>query len=267
MRINFCADAARIGRWLLVTLVLIALLADVPGVYAQDIDAEQVAADTTVDEESMTLLGWIWKSLGFGYSVIFLSLSFILTAVVLINLVKTRRQRVLPTELIEEFEADLREKKYQHAYEVASGSETMLGAMLAAGLASLSSGHAKSMEAVEGACEEETMKLQHRAGYAALIGATSPMVGLFGTVHGMIRSFEKIATANTTPSAQVLAEGISTALFTTLLGLALAIPAMAVYHLIRNRVEKLTLEANLICEALMRPFSKVRNNSAAATSE
>ena len=54
-------------------------------------------------------------------------------------------------ELIDEFEADLREKNYQQAYEAAQESETILGAMLAAGLGALSCGHAKSMEAVEDA--------------------------------------------------------------------------------------------------------------------
>jgi biopolymer transport protein ExbB len=254
MRMNFCADAARIGRCLLLVLAVGGATADVPSAFAQEDAAEQQVLDVPAEAPSVSMLTWVWNSLGLGYSAIFLSLSLALMAVVIINLIKTRRKRVLPTELIDEFEADLREKNYQQAYKAAQESETMLGAMLAAGLEALSYGHAKSMEAVEDACEEETMKLQHRAGYAALIGATSPMIGLFGTVHGMIGSFEKIAIANTTPSAQVLAEGISTALFTTLIGLALAIPAMAVYHFIRNRVEKLTLESHLICEALMRPF-------------
>ena len=261
MRMNVCADSARWTKRLIVALVLMTSFASESHSLARDILEEQPAPAAATEKPSISLLQWVWNSLGIGYSIIFLSLSLTLTAIVVINLVNVRRTKVLPTELIEEFEAELREKNYQEAYETANESETMLGKMLASGLAALSFGHAKSMEAIEDTCEEETMKLEHRAGYAALIAATSPMIGLFGTVHGMISSFEKIAIAHTTPSPQILAEGISTALFTTLLGLALAIPAMALYHLIRNRVEKLTLEANLICEALLRRFSKVRVGS------
>ena len=262
MQINFCADSARSLLCWTIALAFVVFVSFDSNLLAQEIIADQPAPEAAVEAPPISLLEWVWKSLGIGYSIIFLSLSLTLTAVVIINLINVRRTKVLPTELIEEFEAELQEKKYQEAYETANDSETMLGKMLASGLSALSFGHAKSMEAVEDACEEETMKLQHRAGYAALIAATSPMIGLFGTVHGMITSFEQIAIAHTTPSPQILAEGISTALFTTLLGLALAIPAMATYHLIRNRVEKLTLEASLICEELLRRFSKVRVGSA-----
>ena len=75
--------------------------------------------------------------------------------------------------------------------------------------------------------EEENMKLEHRLSYMALIGTLSPMIGLLGTVQGMISSFSVIANSSATPKPKELAEGISTALFTTMVGLAIAIPAIA----------------------------------------
>jgi hypothetical protein len=87
--------------------------------------------------------------------------------------------------------------------------------------------------------EEENMKMEHRLSYLALIGTISPMVGLFGTVHGMIASFQVIARGGATPKPSELAQGISTALMTTLVGLAIAIPAIAAYNILRNRVAQL----------------------------
>lgn len=101
------------------------------------------------------------------------------------------------------------------------------------------------------------MKLEHRLSYMALIGTISPMVGLFGTVHGMIAAFRVIAAGGATPKATDLAEGISTALFTTLLGLAIAIPAIAAYNILKNRVARLVLEVGILSESLMSRFENV----------
>ena len=83
------------------------------------------------------------------------------------------------------------------------------------------------------------------------------MVGLLGTVQGMIASFSVIAESVGAPPASKLAEGISTALFTTLVGLFIAIPAIAAYNILRNRVARLVLEVGIISEGLMARFSTV----------
>jgi biopolymer transport protein ExbB len=80
------------------------------------------------------------------------------------------------------------------------------------------------------------------------------MVGLFGTVDGMISSFSVIAAGGATPKASELAEGISTALFTTLVGLAIAIPAIAAYNILKNRVSRLVLEVGIVSEDLLSRF-------------
>ena len=102
--------------------------------------------------------------------------------------------------------------------------------------------------------EEENMKLDHRLSYVALIGSLAPMVGLLGTVHGMVTSFQVIAFSGEQPTPQELAKGISTALWTTLVGLAIAIPAIALYGILRNRVARLVLEVGIIGEGLMQRF-------------
>lgn len=204
-------------------------------------------------------LGWLYDSLGLGYSVTFLALSFTLVALVVMNMIAARRDTVLPAELIEGFEANLNAKQYQQAYELAKNDESFLGKVLSAGLAKLSAGYGPALEAMQEVGEDEDMKLEHRLSYMALIGTISPMVGLLGTVQGMITSFEVIANSTTAPKPSELAGGIATALFTTLVGLMIAIPALAVYGILRNRVERLVLEVGIVSESLMGRFQNVGN--------
>ena len=140
---------------------------------------------------------------------------------------------------------------------MAKADESFLGQVLSAGLAKLSAGYAQAIEAMQEVGEEENMKLEHRLSYMALIGTLSPMVGLFGTVHGMVDSFSTIAIGGGTPQPAKLAEGISTALFTTLIGLAIAIPAIAFYNILKNRIARLVLEVGILSEGLMSRFETV----------
>lgn len=206
-------------------------------------------------EES--LLAWLFDSLGFEYIIVFLSLSFILVALFIMNILAARREYVCPQNLIEGFEAHLDQKQYQEAYELSKADESFLGNVLSAGLARLSSSYQHAVAAMQEVGAEENMKMEHRLSYLALIGTLSPMIGLFGTVHGMINAFYEIATGGGTPDPNKLAEGISTALLTTLIGLAIAIPAIAGYNILRNRVQKLVLEVGITSENLMGRFEKV----------
>jgi biopolymer transport protein ExbB len=211
----------------------------------------------TGDEGEMSYLTWVFKALGVGYTLIFLLLSFTLVALFVMNLITSARSKVCPVHLVEDFEEMLDNKQYQDAYELAKEHESVLGSVLSAGLAKLSAGYPQAIEAMQEIGEEENMKLEHRLSYMALIGTISPMVGLFGTVHGMISAFQVIATGGSTPEASELAGGISTALFTTLLGLAIAIPAIAVYNILKNRVARLMLEVGILSEGLMGRFEGV----------
>lgn len=201
-----------------------------------------------------TLLGWTIESLGWGYLLIFLALSVTLVSLFVMNMLAARRETLCPQELVDSFEEKLNEKEFQAAYDMARTDESVLGQVLSAGLAKLSRGYGKAIEGMQEVGEEESMKLEHRLSYMALIGNLSPMIGLFGTVQGMIESFQVIAIGGSTPKPAELAEGISTALFTTLVGLAVAIPAIAAYNILRNRVSRLLLEVGVTSENLMSRF-------------
>ena len=180
-----------------------------------------------------------------------------MVALVVMNFMQIRRDTLLPPAFIESFQQRLAAEDYQGAYETARSDDSIVAHVLAAGLSRLKRGYNEAIEGMQEVGEDENMALEHRLSYLALIGTIAPMVGLMGTVYGMINSFQVIATSTTQPKPADLADGISTALFTTLEGLAIAIPAMVFYSLLRNQVARLVLEIGIVSEGLMSRFAIV----------
>jgi len=222
------------------------------------------AAETTATEETKTEEGtappsenfllWFVGALGWRYSIAFLLISFTFVAVLVMNLLSARRDAVCPRHLADAFEAHLNEKRFQEAFDLAKADDSMLGQMLAAGMAKLQQGYDKAIEGMGQVGEEENMKIEHRLSYIGLVGSISPMVGLLGTVDGMVASFMVIARSTTTPKPSELATGVSTALITTLVGLVLAIPAIISLALLKNRFAKLVMDVGQTAGNLMGRF-------------
>lgn len=99
--------------------------------------------------------------------------------------------------------------------------------------------------------QEQALGLGRRIEWLNLIGNVSPMVGLFGTIVGMIELFNIIATTGGQPQATQLAEGISVALVTTFWGLLIAIPALAIHGAFANRIETLLSDAMAEAENIL----------------
>ena len=99
------------------------------------------------------------------------------------------------------------------------------------------------------------MRLEHKIGYISLVGVVAPMLGLLGTVTGMIKAFFQIALKGAEVKPADMANGVAEALVTTVEGLLVAIPCIAVYSVYRNRVQRLILEAGLVSEEMMTQFN------------
>ena len=221
--------------------------------------------DGAVEEEGtkdLNFLTWMIQASGV-FGLLILLLSFIMVALIMMNILQVRRDNFVPQAFIESFEQRLNAKDYQGAYETARADESLVARVLAAGLSKLNQGYDKAVEGMQEVGDDENMALEHRLSYLALISAVAPMLGLMGTVQGMIASFREIATSPTTPKPSELADGISTALFTTLEGLTVAIPAMVFYAILRNRIARFTLEVGMVSEGLMGRFAQAGKQQAA----
>ncbi len=204
--------------------------------------------------ESKSMLVTTWNALGWRYSIAFLIMSFLLVAILVMMILAVRKDSFVPADLLQGVEASLNDKNLPAAVELVRADESFIGQVVSAGLGKLQAGKSQAMEAMQMVGEDETMKLEHKLGYLALIGNIAPMVGLLGTVDGMVASFGVIANSEQTPKPAKLAAGIQTALYTTLVGLVIAIPAIICYNLLRNRVQRMVVEAGNESEAMIDKF-------------
>jgi biopolymer transport protein ExbB len=116
--------------------------------------------------------------------------------------------------------------------------------------------------------QDQAAALLRKIEWLNLIGNVSPMVGLFGTVFGMIKLFNTIVTAGGQPQPAQLAEGISIALVTTFWGLFIAIPALAMNGILRNKIEMLANEAVVEAENIIPGIRKnIKTLSQAGTAQ
>jgi biopolymer transport protein ExbB len=227
---------------------------------AQDAEPPEEAAPPIDSAAKNSLLEFWFNALGWRYTIAFLFLSFCLVALIIQNFLAIRRSAIVPPEVIAGFDTLLNERRYQEAYDLVKKDESFLGKVLAAGLEKVQVGYPQAIEAMQEVGEDETMKLEHKLNYIALIGTISPMVGLLGTVDGMVQAFRVIAESNTTPKPSKLADGISMALITTLIGLLLAIPAIAIFGIFRNFLSRYVLEVGIHSERLMSRFQNVKKS-------
>ncbi|MBU6308227.1 MAG: MotA/TolQ/ExbB proton channel family protein [Planctomycetes bacterium] len=223
---------------------------------AQD---EEVAVDDAVDgePEGKSYLAFLVEALGIKYVIIFLLLSFALVALLVMCFMQFRKSVLLPQALSEQFEQHLENKEFQQAYELAKNDDSYLGRVLAAGMGKLQSGYPAAVEAMQAAESEQAMSLEHKISYVSLVGALAPMFGLLGTVDGMVAAFMLIAQRDTAPKPSELAVGISQALVTTLIGLWLAIPAIACYGMFKNWLQRFNMDVDDEAMRLMARFQNM----------
>jgi biopolymer transport protein ExbB len=149
----------------------------------------------------------------------------------------------------------LEARQYREAIEYSAADPSMVSGVIHAALAEASNGYPAMERAMEEAIDDQTSKNLRKIEYLNIIGNIAPMIGLFGTVFGMIKTFQAIVVAKGIPEPDKLAEGISIALVTTLWGLAIAIPALTVFATLRNRIEGLAAETALRAQALLGMFN------------
>ncbi|MHC4217449.1 MAG: MotA/TolQ/ExbB proton channel family protein [Planctomycetota bacterium] len=201
----------------------------------------------------------------------FLLLLSVLSIGLIGNLALTnQRKSILPQTVIDEAKRLLAAGDYRRVLELTERDPSFFGQVLHAALGEATHGFVAVIRSLEQTADELATQRLRRIEYLNVLGQVSPMIGLFGTVYGMILAFQSIVVAGGNADPVLLAGGISTALTTTFWGLVVAIPALAGYGVIRNKIDELTTEATLTAEELVnqfRPRPKTRNKGAAKAAE
>jgi biopolymer transport protein ExbB len=167
--------------------------------------------------------------------------SIVAVAIVLERLWTLQRKRVLPSDVTAQAWNWVRTNQLDPRNLQALHQSSPLGQILAAGLARRYATRDVIKESIEDSGRHVVHELERYLNPLGTIAAISPLLGLLGTVSGMIRSFTAI-TAQGVGNPAVLAGGISEALITTAAGLTVAIPAMIAYRYLRGRVDGLVIE-------------------------
>ena len=210
------------------------------------------AGDTAPPAEG--LLHWLARRLGLRYVVVFLVLTVNLGALCVINGLAVRRDAMVPLTLVLRAESQLNENRFQEAAELVKNDPSFLGRVLAAGLAQLPFGCDSALAAMREAGSYETLKMEQRLGYVSLIARLAPLLGLIGTIDGLIRAFEAIAPKD---SAELIA-GAGVALVSTIVGLWIAVVAVTFHHIARDRMNRMVAEAGILGENLIQRFAAER---------
>ena len=153
--------------------------------------------------------------------------------------ISLRQIKVAPTDLWDDVEARLSDRDIDGAREVVAGSDLPLGRMLHAGLVHWEDSLSDVAAALEDAGQREADDLERNLPALQGVVSVAPLLGLLGTVVGMIQSFYTVAKERALGNPELLAEGIGQALVTTAAGLSVAIPALVLYYIFRGQIRKL----------------------------
>jgi biopolymer transport protein ExbB len=194
----------------------------------------------------------------FGVAMIVVLFALSLTAAYLVfdHLISVRRSDLIPPGLSEEVRGRLKSGDVATASQLCKETPSLLSFVLLHGISELEFGWASVEKAIEDALAEQSARLFRKIEYLSVIGNIAPMVGLLGTVFGMIVAFQSVAATQGTASAPQLAEGIYQALVTTVGGLIVAIPSIGAFAVFRNRIDQLVAEAAYTAQHVFTPLRR-----------
>jgi biopolymer transport protein ExbB len=126
----------------------------------------------------------------------------------------------------------------------AGQKKTPLTSVIKAGLINVPKGEQDVQAAMDEATLRESPRIEKRTGYLAMLGNVATLLGLLGTIIGLIHAFGAVANANPADKATILAASISEAMNCTAFGLAVAIPALVAYSVLQGRTQQMVDEIN-----------------------
>ena len=256
----------RLVCWLLLCGLAFPLLATLPtvrnasaqeakeGEVKKDEAAPPAAAGGEEAAQPVTKSRFMWfiQSSGLiGLFILCLSIYFVATVIRLF--MEVRKNELLPAEEVSICQDFVRDRNYQGLYDFTSKSLSLYSRLVTAGLTALNGGDlAEAREVMDRHGEVATVDMDKQISPLAVLGTLGPMIGLVGTLKGMIASFAVIALSDTQMRASEVAGGISEALLLTFEGVALSVPAIYFFSFFRNRAAVYTAETLLAADEMVR---------------
>jgi biopolymer transport protein ExbB len=193
---------------------------------------------------------------GLAILLVLISLSVAAAYLLFDQIMTLRRSEVIPDGVTDGVRQALLTGRVPEADAVCRRSPSVLSVVLLSGLSEMDLGWPAVEKAVEDSLSQQSARLMRRIEYLSVIGNIAPMIGLLGTVTGMVIAFQQVATTRGAAGAGDLAEGIYQALVTTVGGLIVAIPSLAIYAVCRNRVDALIAEVAYQSQHALAPIKR-----------
>lgn len=177
--------------------------------------------------------------MGIGIMILLILLSIIAVYLVVDQALVLRKKDLVPPELVENVRQLLAQGKLKEADQLCRERPCPLSFVLVSGISEIEFGWPAVEKAIEDSTAEQAARLFRKLEYLSVIGNIAPMLGLLGTVTGMILAFRQVALSQGTAGAGDLAGGIYSALVTTVAGLMIAIPALGAFAIFRNKIDEI----------------------------
>jgi len=216
------------------------MMAQDAGVEAADAPAAEEAAQKTAGFMTIVFGGsiveiGIWLTI-FGASAA--TLAFVIDAMVSI-----KRDKLLPEDLVEGVRESLEEGDLNSAIAACEENPSPLSNILMVGFSNITEGFEVIQDSISASAEYESEKLLQKVNYLNMLGQIAPMLGLLGTVVGMVGAFNGLGTLSGAAKDAFLAKSIAGALWTTCAGLIISVPALLAYTFSRNNAIRIILES------------------------
>jgi biopolymer transport protein ExbB len=192
----------------------------------------------------------IIKSAGIVFAIALGLPSIALIALVVLLMLDLRMSVAIPPGFVDEFIDTVNKRRFKEAFDMARNDSSFLGRVLTAGMSRLQYGLEDARDAAQNMLESIRSGKEQLNNYTAVIGSLGPLIGLVGTVLGMIRSFMSLGSGGP-PNPAELSKGISEALSITFLGIAIAVPAIFFNAFFRNRIVKVSMDTGHIADDLL----------------
>ena len=193
---------------------------------------------------------------GISIMISLILLSMLTAYLVFEQMMTLRKKEIIPDGLAEQVRQLIAAGKIKEAEQLCRAQPSPFSYILVNGLAEADLGWAGAEKALEDAIAEQAARLYRKIEYLSVIGNIAPMIGLLGTVTGMIFAFREVAVSQGTAGAADLAEGIYSALVTTVAGLLIAIPALGAFAVFRNRIDQIIAESAFLAQQIFSPIRR-----------
>ncbi len=212
-------------------------------------DAAPAADGAPAAQEPLGLIDLIFGHIDFVTISVF-ALSLVGLTFIIQGFLKNRASVFMPEETTNQIREMIGQRKFKELIEFTETDPSFVSKALNPALKRAPS-FSSMKEAMETAIGEQTAEQFRKIEYLNIIGNLGPLLGLLGTVLGMIQAFSAMQAAQGAADPSKLAGGISTALCHTFLGLFLAIPCLAAFGILRTLVDRLTVRGALVAEELL----------------